>query len=416
VSINPLSENPPHPLGVELRPNNRELVIRLFESQLITHCQISAPGTWTIKELGNLPSELPIYLHSNFLNTIGTNNWPVLRKIAKNLRRLKLKGVTEHFGTFTDESKRKHGVFFEDSAPKSSILNTSIENLERWRELVGIQLFIENIPVTKNAIKYLDALSECATRSQTSIALDLPHLLISTNASNLSIEWAIGKIRTLRPKQIHIGGLSLNEERIEDNHKIVSLWLVDLLEKYSIKSDLITIEQGPNTAPSYLEKAVSNIQSGKLGKTPSLKGVRKTRTPTEFSDDLAQESMRNLGVYAHLRTRRENALPKSPILRFGENYFPYVYPIASLIECSKSMPTGDAVEAISSTLSAASRFYSWYRPKENTKYIIEVSNRKNSIAIKYESEKLVRNIPSTFKLDFSLTTKNKDRVSLYFKQ
>lgn len=403
------------PLGIELQPASIDLALKLFSQGLIDHVQISAPSGWSPALLDRLPDGLPLCVHSLFLNVLGDNDWTLLATAAKRIKRLKPLAVVEHFGTSIDAKGAKHAVSFDPSPSKASAqIRLAVSNLKRWKRLLGCPVMLENIPVDRGVQGYFYAYQRVAQAAGTPCSLDLPHLIVSFNASGFSYQSTLDAVARLNPEHVHIGGVQISSDRIEDNHKLISPWLLRVLESARIRPRMITLEQSDQLPSSYVEKNVRLIQHGLWGAVPDLDARRKTRTGAEFSDFLASGRAAAWGVATARRRRPAAGKPfQSRLLGVAESHYSYVYPFASMKQASGEMAVDDAVESLAMILQLSRDFGSWYFDGAGEKVYIRVSRGGASRILDFDGEIEIDQIPKKSHKEYTIRTRDKSEVTVF---
>lgn len=392
-----------YPLGMELRPANATSVRALHKAGLITHAQISIPASWNQDRLESLAPGLDLCVHSTFLNVLGKNDWPSLKLAAKGIRRLRPICVVDHLGTFVDSKGKKHGVLFDTTESSTSLTRRAVSNLRRWTELIGVPVYLENMPVTSEVDRYFSLYSEVSEKAHVERAVDIPHLLISCHVNGNSMRECAKKLRLLDPKQVHFGGLSVSSDRIEDNHRQISPELLCLLEWAEINPKLITLEQSDQLPNQYVESMIREIQRDQFVRDlPDFSIQRKTRSSETFSQSLAKDRARSFGV---LRPERRHPRKfRSRMLRLTERHYPFIYPASSITSAASLLDSGDALELLAHFLSTSKNFYSWFVKNDRFLFFIEVSINETSLFLDFENEKFILKLPSRARLEFELET------------
>lgn len=400
------------PLGIELQPNSLELALKLYDEGLIDHVQISAPAAWDCALLSRVPSDLPVIVHSLFLNVLGENDWKLLESAAERIKILRPLAVVEHFGVSIDRSGRKHAVSFDlDSAREAAQIRLAVSNLKRWKRFLGRPVYLENLPFARGIGRYLSAYRRTAEAAGTPCSVDFPHLLVSFNADGRSFQSALGAIADMAPEHVHIGGVLCSSARIEDNHLQISPWLLKALELSGVKPRMITLEQSDRLPDRYVEKKLRQIQRREWGRVPELDGRRKTRTSAEFSEFLASGRARAWGVPTARRHSRRRF--KSRLLDAVESQYPYVYPLASMRAASESMKVGDAVESLARVLQLAKDFGSWYFGSPGEKFYLRVSRGRVRHHLDFDGEMPIECVPRGARKQYTIRTKDKSIVEVF---
>lgn len=405
----------PVPLGIELQPASIDLALRLYAEGLIDHVQISAPSGWSPSLLYRLPRGLPVCVHSLYLNVLGANDWTLLASAAKRIKRLKPIAVVEHFGTSVDAKGGKHAVSFDPAPSRARAqIRLAISNLKRWKRLLGCPVMLENIPVDGGIQGYLSAYRSTAESASTPCSVDLPHLIVSFNASGLPFKSMLDALKRMNPEHVHIGGVQISPSRIEDNHKLISPWLLAVMETAQVSPRMITLEQSDQLPARYVEKNVRLIQRRRWGATPNLDVRRKTRTGAEFSDFLASGRAEAWGVTTARRDRPCPGAPfKSRHLSAAEANYAYVYPFASMKKASAAMSVDDAVESLAKILQVSSDFGSWYFDGRSEKVYIRVSHGGETRNLDFDEEIEVDRIPKKSRKEYTIRTRDKSEVTVF---
>jgi uncharacterized protein (UPF0276 family) len=403
------------PLGIEFRPESSASARRLFSQNLIDHVQVSLPAGWEPSTLKTLPPGLPLYVHSTFVNVLGSNDWTALKSAARRLRALRPKAVIDHFGTFIDPDGRKHGVRFDArTGATKSAERQAADNINRWRDLLGCPVYLENIPVSSGVRSYFSTLLSVAKRTAAPCALDLPHLIISFNAAGLSPAEMEQTARAIDPIQVHIGGLSILPGRIEDNHKTISPWLMGTITKLGLKPKLVTIEQSDQLPRRYLEERVRRIQSGRWGVSPDFGARRQTRSEHQFSEDLAKERASAMGISTPQRVPGTHGRSlRTTLLGTVEANYPFVYPLASLRVASKRNTADDVIGTLAHVLQVYKNFGFWYRDARRQRIYLVVSKGLERRILDFDREIEIFRLPKGARNGYNLTTKDKHAVAVF---
>jgi uncharacterized protein (UPF0276 family) len=401
-------------LGIEVRLNNYSFAEELFSQHFIKHIQISAPQSDSPEDYRLISNSIPTYIHSSFLNVLGENNWQDLAKVARQLRSLSPICIVDHFGTLVDHQKKKYAVHFDTQAGPLKLIKQAVENIKRWQDLVSTPIAIENIPVITGTAEYFELFETVAEKAGSRTTIDIPHLLISTCTQNYDgLNAAIKYLKQLNPDQIHISGLSVRRNSIEDNHHAISLWLLNLINEAQVHPETITIEQSEAVSVNLLEQAISRIRSNNFGQTPSLVKQYSSKAESQFSHDLAEERARGFGIQS------ANRFPsilfnedEAGICQQMERAYPFMYPISSLIANSPSMTIGDIVESVSSLLTCAQGYGHWFdRDKEC--FFIHCETENKSFWLDFGNETLNIDTPSNVNKIAVFTSISGDKVSLF---
>lgn len=373
------------------------------------------PAGWEPSTLKTLPPGLPLYVHSTFVNVLGSNDWTALKSAARRLRALRPKAVIDHFGTFIDPSGRKHGVRFDARTGASKREERrAADNINRWRDLLGCPVYLENIPVSSGVRSYFSALLRVAERADAPCALDLPHLIISFSAAGLSPAEMGKTARAVNPIQVHIGGLSILPNRIEDNHKTISPWLMETITRLGLKPKLVTIEQSDQLPRRYLEERVRHIQSGRWGVPPDFGAKRRTRSTRQFSEDLAKERASAMGISTHRRIPGTHNRSLGPtLLGTVEENYPFVYPLASLRAASKRSSADEVIATLAHVLQVYKNFGSWYRDARRERIYLVVSKGTERRILDFDREIEISRLPKGARNGYNLTTKDKHAVAVF---
>lgn len=400
------------PLGIELQPNSLELALKLHDEGLIDHVQISAPAAWDSSILARVPRDLPIIVHSLFLNVLGENDWKLLESAGERIKTLRPLAVVEHFGVAIDRSGRKHAVSFDlDPAREAAQVKLAVANLKRWKRLLGRPVYLENLPFARGIGQYLAAYRRTAEVAGTPCSVDLPHLLVSFNADGRSFQSTLDGLADMAPEHVHIGGVLCSSERVEDNHLQISPWLLKALELAGVKPRMITLEQSDRLPDRYVEEKLRQIQRREWGRVPELDRRKKTRTSGEFSEYLASGRARAWGVSTARRHSRRRF--KSKLLDAVESQYPYVYPLASMKAASASMEVGDAVESLAKVLQLAKDFGSWYFGAPTEKFYLRVSRGRVRHHLDFDGEMPIERVPRGARKQYTIRTIDKSMVEVF---
>ena len=398
-----------------MRPSSVQTAIAMFQNGEIGHVQISAPSPWRLDSFSKLQNVIPTCIHSTFLNVIGENNWRNLESAARVLNRFQPVAIIEHFGILRDSEGQKHGVHFGPKFEVERQIEIASKNIKKWRTLFDCPIYVENIPVSTNSNYYLDAFANFVKISGVKAAVDIPHLIISESSSRLAEYKALlQRLREINPSQVHISGLSISTDRIEDSHRLISTWLMRVVQDSGIRPDFVTIEQSALTSQRYLARKLQEIRCFEWEDIPDLNRNRMTRSEVEFSRDLANERAKGFGLASASRKNPTSSIGTltNSLKLFEENY-PFMNPIQSLIEESPRLEMGSAVEVLSSILSCSADFTTWYGLRAPGRTIFKITRKDQDMIIDFGSERSLKRLPKSAIKQIEVRTKDQSCIELY---
>ncbi len=400
----------PYPLGIEIRPEKGPLAKRLFAQDLITHVQVSAPALWRPKDLENLPKDLPLILHSTFLNTMGKNDWKLLRKAAKIIRALKPIAVVEHFGSFISATGTKTAVHYPKNKKNAA---QAVKNLTRWQDLLGINLYIENLPITDSPENYLRSFQKTLTEADLHAAIDLPHLILSFQKMGKTKNDLRKFLKSLSPQQIHVSGIRLNKKELDDNHLAIDLDLPRFIEELGMKPKYVTVEQSQDLSENYLEKRITAIQKGVQVKTRSF-FQKDLISPSELemSHRLAVERAKGFGLGTAQRQGLKSVLSGS-LLQTFESQYPFMYPLSSLARSGGQMHLDDLLTRASQVIFSGMGFESWYGMHNQTGVVFAIKTQEQKLFFDFASTEVLTKPPKGFRKLLKIKSKEGESLEIF---
>ena len=352
--------------GCELQPLVFDRIEELKSKGLLNHIQVTIPNTITFNTAHEFSKKIATIAHCNILNTFGENNWSELAPMVAQIRALNPVHVVEHFTAFRPSENEKTGVYFDLGLTRPLSKLKIIDGVNRWQEMIDRPLCLENISIAENVEAYFDLLLEVREKTGCGIACDLPHFFLSVYSAGFSEERIRTLAGSLRPKQLHVGGLSITNGVLKDNHKGFSPWILQLAHSLFSEADYITLEQNHLIPASVIEKQLNQCR---LAQHPSVPAEIKAGIGialAELNDELAKETAINAGVLVGVRTSLKseglgNQCESS--LEFYNKYQPFFSPIASLEQCFDNLSPEQAVEALASVARWSLYYQSWWRPE-----------------------------------------------------
>jgi hypothetical protein len=344
-------------IGIEFYENNTK---NAGISKNISHYQFTVPSTTV---LDDVPREIisnygsKNIVHSNLLNTMGTNDWSTLSIIAeKNLVQYNNLSFIEHYTLFKDKENKKYGVKSNNEIEKH------IQNINKWKSILNLKkLCLENVPVTDGADKYLNNLITVASETCSYITLDIPHLIISLSSINDDLIKSSLLNRFKKSDLVnhcHIAGLIIRGNEIFDGHNLENIDMVYSFYKNHFNHiDKVTIEQSYNTDPEKVCDTISRLQDDRnINRYVNNEFV----SPTE---DAINFDIRSCSSY-HLPYRENSIyeknsqykLPKP--LSFFNDIHPFLYHWETTMQL-KQKSIKLFIQALIQNLKASIYFYRW---------------------------------------------------------
>lgn len=203
--------------GIEYNNTLKELINK---ESLLNHIQISIPGKIALQEAEALENKIPIIVHSNILNVFGENNWDHLKRIAKNISKLKPQFIIEHFTCFRNENS-KYGIVPQNILKNKSSLALAKDNISRYRDITKTDISIENIPITRDVELYFELFADTVRSLNLKVTCDFSHLSISSSASS-HYDKITQIMSELKPIQIHLSSVRQINGKVFDSHHSLS--------------------------------------------------------------------------------------------------------------------------------------------------------------------------------------------------
>ena len=236
----------------------REIVDLLNHSKeaKYQHLQLTIPCLVDFKVFDSISNRIDLIAHSNCLNTQGNNSWDDLKLVKEQILSMSPKKVVEHYTAFLDEDGRKGGV-----QHRHSNLDQHCANIEKWQNILGMKIGIENIPDTDNPIQYFEDLLEVSRRTSCEITVDVAHALISmTSLEKTERVRFIELLKLVNPSHIHLSSVVEKNGVLWDNHyKVVSELVWELAELFIDSVEFVTFEQNSNIKSIEIENAIDDF-------------------------------------------------------------------------------------------------------------------------------------------------------------
>ena len=253
------SNSSPTSIGIEFVAANSAWIEPLIAKGLIDHLQVSIPANFDVLSVLGLTRKYPflkIVLHSEYLDVFGENNWQRLVPIAKYIQQLKPVMVIEHFSSYRPPCK-SGGLQFPTKDMLKDKVQLAIDNVSRWRDLLGTSIHLENIPINRDVDLYLSRWLSIADACQVDITCDFSHLLISMHAGDLSdSQVQVADACCDKATHVHVAGLRRIGNLLLDNHNSFPNWLIKVASNNFPNKKMLTLENAPNVDPAYLTKAI----------------------------------------------------------------------------------------------------------------------------------------------------------------
>jgi uncharacterized protein (UPF0276 family) len=227
------------------------------------------------------------------LNVFGENDWERLAGVARSIRTLNPRFVVEHYTAFKPMGLTKTGVHFPESRPGDRHEHTAIENVARWRDLLGVGVSLENVPVISSAKDYLRSLQRVCERTKVPITWDLAHLFLSLHSlGSERLSNARDLLHELQPFHFHVSGLRNHQGMIWDTHDRCMPWLLEWGIQLLGSPKLVTLEQSRSLSVPDAKHLISQF-TGRDSRIPRLDGLMKLASPSErmMNQGLIQEKL-----------------------------------------------------------------------------------------------------------------------------
>jgi hypothetical protein len=247
-----------------------------------------------------------------------------------------------------------------------------IENILRWRDILGVPIAIENTPVGNDGPSYLRLLAEISDKTSAAVACDLPHVLISLAGGSISKSAKTSIIRSLNVKQVHVGGIRIANGQVRDNHKGLSQLCLKLLSTHFQGAEYITLEQNheipPTVVRNWLTEIRKSLEKQESEKRDPLEEIEILQPfPEEIlNEDLTKSAGDSNGLDCEplsVPTSLDEAsiVPCSSLDIFNK-YIPFIWPLDSVIASAPRSPAQITLKN-SALLARWSRSFStWWEP------------------------------------------------------
>lgn len=376
--------------GCELQPNLFDSIDSLKKRAHLDHLQVTIPTTVSYEEVLKQIGDLQIIAHSNLLNVFGKVSWDELKHVVPQIRSLNPLHVVEHFTAFRPVETEKTGLFFDPSISNESGFSEVRDKILRWQDLLGIPLCLENIGIAENVQQYFDFLLKIRDATECEVACDVPHFILSTVTAKYPSTEIEELAKALNPVQIHIGGLSVVNGIIRDNHKGFSPWLSGLSDRLFPNAQFITLEQNHKIPADIVESQLIEAHSERPIQIP-LNVQNAEGIPSEIlNEELTLETAKNVGLPKGIRRIEVENPGLETALELYEKYQPFIFPVTSLKLEIKELGPVEAVEAVASIARWAINYQSWWAPDapryarisygegDNLKFTTVISEKSNS--------------------------------------
>ena len=195
-------------IGVELFNSflnfSHSEALNFIKDNSVTHFQITTPTQNNFEKCQQISREVcSVGIHSSFFSPLSmSHDWNHYELLAARLKKLNPIYHIEHFACLRDDGLIKNAICFGKMKNFKDKISFVSDSLNRYRDLISCELFLENIPVTEDVEWYYDFLYSVSERTYIPINLDIPHLLISAVAlekklPNASFEF-ISKIKQIK--------------------------------------------------------------------------------------------------------------------------------------------------------------------------------------------------------------------------
>jgi uncharacterized protein (UPF0276 family) len=336
--------------------------IPYFVSSGATHFQVTIPNAISPDKILELTKSISVIFHSNLLNVLGENNWRYLEIIAEQIKLVPALHIVEHFNQFVCEKSFKHAVKFEKNSN-----NIAIKNIVRWGNLLRKKICLENTPITDNVMEYFESLIDVARETNSSITCDVPHFLISCYSAGFNDDQIIELAKRINPIQIHLAGISITGNKICDNHKTVTDWIVSEAKRLFPKVKFITLEQAPIISEKNALILFKKCLSAESLKPPQDLNLLTGLNSNQFTESLANSNSEILKYCSYSRALYAPAQDDVSTLIVYDYFTPFFSPLNSIVESSKSLDNDKIITAIATYVKKAMLENHWW-DSTNTAY------------------------------------------------
>lgn len=315
-------------LGIEYNPKYTRF---LDESNKISHVQVSVPSDLDLIDLEDLIRRKPVVLHTNIfspLAEISLHDWAMIDRFAEIINQYDFSYNIEHFTNFRTSNNSKQAVYF--NANERGIESRSIENVCKWQDKVKMDLYLENVPVTRYVMEYFSLLGKVQKETGCKLTIDVSHLLISAASlkgdalENFSM--LCDKVKT---ESLHICGISLKEGKIDDAHNAWYGWEQNLIHYFkNVKT--ITLENSSTIPIKTIDIILNFIEKSSFPSAFNIK-IDSVATQEETNLRLAESQKNNL--IPELST--ESRGWKLQSIDMTSKYFRYVKSLYPFLEISQ---------------------------------------------------------------------------------
>jgi len=355
-------------LGCELQPILLPRLLEFKRDKLMSHLQVTIPNTLTFFQAMESIGDLSVIAHCNILNTFGKNEWAELKPWVRQIRSLRPQHVVEHFTSFRSPSGEKTGILFEPAITIGARRQVVVDSINRWQDLLGLPLCLENVPISKDIEAYFDFLLEIKSETGCGIACDLPHFFLSMFSGKRSESQMRSLAADLDPTQLHVGGLSLSPEgTLRDNHKLFSPWVLSQGRLLFPTANFITLEQNHQVPPDMVAKQLKAITDEKVLPIPDGfyegNGMSEGIANTELSYETALSNRYPEPVlspnYNRSSAVRYRKGPQNS-LEFYDKYLPFLSPLSILEEQLDDLSSKEVIQFLASMSRWSFSYLSWW--------------------------------------------------------
>lgn len=355
-------------IGCELQPLIFDDIITQKNEGILDHIQITVPNNISFLKAFECSNLIATIAHCNLLNTFGENNWADLQAVGQQIKALKPVHVVEHFTAFRPHSNEKTGLYFTTELREPKIFSKICDSIAKWQDVLGIKVCLENIAISNNVEEYFDLLLNVMARTDCGIACDVPHFLISVNSAKMDRKKVLLLANDLNPKQIHVGGLSILDGQLKDNHKLFSPWVVSEANILFENFEYITLEQNHMINSYTVKQNLQSIRQEAQIESPAFLLDGMGPSSEKLNDEIAFDAAKANGFPKAVRKWDRILVPEiqneqlnSPLDLYNK-YTPFFSPIATIELAFSDLDPISAVKSVTSLIRWSFAYLSWWYP------------------------------------------------------
>lgn len=369
----------------------------LVAERKIDHLQVTIPNSTFFSTVLDIARQVPIVAHCNILNVLGENNWDEIAPIAKRIRELGPVHVVEHFTAFRTADRSKVGVWFPSShSERQATVAHAIDSVRRWQDMIGSPLALENIPVVTESKSYFDALLEVKHRTSCLVVCDMPHLLLQTELNSWTIEDINSLCREMNPVQVHVAGIGVVNGAVFDDHRSLSLWVLQRTFELCPNTKFLTLEQSQQVPVGTLLRNLETLRNSVTGLTKAAHvPLKKAATDEQTNAAVRAVSAAMLGLSPTAGSKSSQSpfdafthkMAVNSTFDLLERYMPFIHPWDALAEDLRNTPEGvsDICRKVLPLAKTAAGYCSWWFPQTGFKFGLSIGQGGKEIC-KHEME------------------------------